>query len=203
VIELIVSWEENRMATQWAVERLNPARITEADATAVAELNQLVWPQKNKTVEAIVGELLHKTANEELGPENAPIWFVVRDGSRLLVKAQTFAREIGTSQGPMTIMALCGVCARPDFRGRGLGQAVVRAALARVDAGEFAFSLFQTCRNNLPFYERLGAVVIGNRLINSRGENPEKNPFWDELAMRYPAQGAWPEGTIDLCGEAW
>jgi GNAT superfamily N-acetyltransferase len=190
------------MVVSWLVDRLEPARLTPAEARAVAELSLLTWPKAGQTVEQYAADLLHRQAAGQYARERQ-LWWVVREGERFLAKAGTFAREIGTSRGRMTILALAGVCTRAEARGRGLGSAVVRAAFSRVDTGELAFSLFQTSRKNQPFYERLGAVLVENRIVNSLADNPQANPFWDEIAMRYPAQGDWPTGPIDLLGPGY
>ncbi len=53
------------------------------------------------------------------------------------------------------------------------------------------------------FYERLGAKEATNRFVNSFGEDSEANPWWSTLIFRYPREGDWPEGTIDLRGPAY
>jgi hypothetical protein len=95
------------------------------------------------------------------------------------------------------------VSCHPDYRGRGLGSAVVGSAFGLVDEGLFEAALFQTRRAVQPFYERLGAGIADNRFVNSLGEDPERNPFWNEVVLRYPASAPWPEGTIDLMGLAY
>jgi hypothetical protein len=89
------------------------------------------------------------------------------------------------------------------MRGRGLGELVVRAAFALVDEGQFEFALFQTNRRTQPFYEKFGAAPVTNPVINSLAAEPTANPFWDEVVMRYPADGNWPAGTIDLRGPGY
>jgi hypothetical protein len=103
----------------------------------------------------------------------------------------------------LTILALARVCTDPAVRGRKLGDAVVRATLRLVDNGAFPFSLFQTSEEVRPFYERLGAVVIDNRFINSLAEDSTADPFWAPVRMRYPSTGEWPTGEIDLRGPGW
>ena len=103
----------------------------------------------------------------------------------------------------MTIVALAQVCTDPAERGRKLGQAVVRAVFDLVDHGPFPHSLFQTSHQVRPFYDKLGAGLVTNPIFNSLGDDPDKNPFWDEVAMRYPAAKHWPEGEIDLRGPGW
>lgn len=139
--------------------------------------------------------------------------------ARHMAQAMSFARTIAVldpkTRAPLqrlTILALREVCSHPEARGRGFGKAVVRSAFARVDEGAFPFSLFQTSRKNQGFYEKLGARRIEARIVNSRapedpddrmGGDPEANPFWDEIAMVYPAATPWPEGTIDLLGPGY
>jgi hypothetical protein len=53
------------------------------------------------------------------------------------------------------------------------------------------------------FYERLGAVTVDNRFINSLAENPTASPWWDKVIMRYPGKSGWPSGEIDLRGPGW
>jgi hypothetical protein len=72
-----------------------------------------------------------------------------------------------------------------------------------VDAGHFDAALFQTKQNVRPFYEKLGCVLVQNRIVNSHGDDPAANPFWDEVVMRYPSTATWPAGTIDLRGPGY
>jgi hypothetical protein len=71
-----------------------------------------------------------------------------------------------------------------------------------VDGGEFPVALFQTAVPD--FYTRLGSRSVSNRFVNSRNsEDPEANPWWDPNIMIYPADAAWPMGTIDLNGSGY
>ncbi len=89
----------------------------------------------------------------------------------------------------------------PSLQGQGLGKAVVQAALAPIDDGEFAVALFQT---PVPgFYERLGARRVENVWVNSQSEQPTIYPWYDEFVMIYPVTYPWPAGTIDLNGPAF
>lgn len=51
------------------------------------------------------------------------------------------------------------VAVRPEARGRGQGEAVMRPALDAADAGRFPAYLVSTNERNLPFYRRLGFEV--------------------------------------------
>ena len=78
----------------------------------------------------------------------------------------------------------------------------MRAAFHTVDEGSFPVSLFQTSFGVQAFYEKIGACLVSNPVVNSLGDTPG-NPFWDDVAMRYPASAEWPEGTIDLRGPGY
>ena len=135
--------------------------------------------------------------------EQAPRSFVIREEGTLLAHAAIVPRTIGTTAGEMTIAGLARVCANPEYRGRGLGEQIARAALEIVDAGLFCYALFQTTPAVCRFYEKLGACVIDNTIVNSQAENPKESPFKDSVIMRYPSGGEWPEGEIDLRGPGY
>lgn len=182
-------------------ETLDRRRLTAADALPVAELLVQVWPRR--TLDERVAQLTQDWRDWR-GPEaEFPRSVIIREGGRVVAHAAALPRSIGTSEGQVTILALAQVCTDPAERGRKLGQAVVRAVFDLVDHGPFRHSLFQTSHQVRPFYEKLGACLVTNRIVNSQGEDAEKNPFWDEIAMRYPAAKHWPEGDIDLRGPGY
>jgi predicted GNAT family N-acyltransferase len=174
------------------IETLDRRTMTKPDARAVAELLITVWPKPGRTVESLSDELVTKH-RDYAGPEaEHPRLFVIRDGDRIIACSSANPRTIGTSVGDITILALARVCTDPAARGKHLGQAVVRAAFDLVDHGPYPFALFQTGQNVRPFYEKLGAITVDNRFINSLADDPTKNPFWDTAIMRYPAAPGWP-----------
>jgi GNAT superfamily N-acetyltransferase len=185
------------------VESLDRRKIDEPDARVIAELLCKVWPKPGRTVETRVAEIVGGWKDYH-GPEaEFPRTFLIRENGRAIAHAGGLGRTIGTTQGDIKIAALAGVCTDPDERGRGLGAAVVRAVFDLVDHGPYAHSLFQTSHKVRPFYEKLGACLVTNRIVNSLGEEPTKSPFWDEIVMRYPAVKPWPEGDIDLRGPGY
>jgi hypothetical protein len=185
------------------VDTWDARSLTREQARAIGDLLVRIWPKPNVTVEDRSQQQL-AFGQSYAGPEPlAPRSYVVLDGDRVIAHALVFARTIRTDAGEMTIAALARVCSEPELRGQGLGEAVVRAAFAPVDRGDFPFALFQTTRNVRPFYERLGAVLVDNPITNSLADGPKTNPFWDEVVMRYPSTGAWPPGTIDLRGPGY
>jgi hypothetical protein len=80
---------------------------------------------------------------------------------------------------------------------------MAKAAFDLVDEGAFPFALFQTNEAVQPFYDRLGAIPVDNRFVDSTADDPTANPFWDKVIMRYPATPGWPQGEIDLKGPGW
>jgi predicted N-acetyltransferase YhbS len=186
-----------------AVETWDARTMTHEQALAIGELLVQVWPKPNVTAEDRAQQQLGFGRGFEGPDSQAPRSFVVRQDGRVVGHACIFARTIRTMAGEATIAALARVCSDPNLRGHGLGEAVVRAAFGPVDAGDFPFSYFQTSHKVRPFYERIGAVLAENPVINSLASGPKANPFWDEITMRYPGQGDWPTGTIDLRGPGY
>jgi predicted GNAT family N-acyltransferase len=185
------------------IEVIDRRNIGEADARAIAELVVSIWPKPERTVDNFTAEILAQWKDYR-GPEaERPRSFLVREGDRVVAHASVYPRTVGTSKGDITVLALARVCTDPAVRGRKLGDAVVRASFELVDHGPFPFALFQTTTPVRPFYERLGAVVIANTFVNSLAADPKANPFWADVAMRYPAAGDWPKGEIDLRGAGW
>jgi len=187
------------------IERLDPATISDADARAIARLGFLAWPDNDETPEPRLRRILDRQARGHWKPGDET-WFVVRDapGGEIVAKAQTFRRRILPRQGnPMTVLALAGVTTRPDSRGKGIGSALVARALQQVAPPDVPFALFQTTPPRQRFYERLGCVLVTNRFVNSRADDPEASPWWNELVFRYPDAGDWPAGAIDLNGPGY
>lgn len=179
--------------------------LSEADARAIGELIAATWPKPGKNA-AFRAEQLLMLGRDYSGPVDlAPRVFVLRDAAekRVIAAAVLEPRTLGTIAGDLTILGLAKVCSHPDYRGEGLGAKIVKAAFADIDAGVVPFSLFQTSQAVKPFYQRLGACTVENKIHNSLGDDPSANPFWDEVVMRYPATGDWPEGPIDLQGAGY
>ncbi len=171
----------------------------------MVELSQRTWPRDPPETPQDEASRRVAEARAFTGrPEHAAMSYAVIEHDRVLAMAHTFAREIDTSIGRMTILALGGVVVVEDQRGIGLGRAVVEAAFRQVDNGVFPFSLFQTEPHNRGFYSKLGAVFIDNPIVNSLDTKRErKSPFGDDTVVRYPAGPGWPDGEIDLRGPGY
>lgn len=185
------------------VEMLDARTLSPADARAIAELLVRVWPKPNKTVEYRQQQMLEMGRDYKGNETQFPRSFLVREGGKVIGHSAIITRTIGTSQGDLTIAGLARVCTDPDLRGRGLGALVVKPVFDLVDEGVFPFSLYQTTCEVRPFYERLGAATVDNKIINSLAQDLHDSPFWDTVVMRYPAGPGWPEGEIDLRGPGY
>jgi predicted N-acetyltransferase YhbS len=185
------------------VETWDARFFTPAQAKAIGELINQVWPKPNMTAEDRAAQAIALGRQHRGRAEPPPRAIVVIEGGRVVAHASLFPRTIAAERGTMLIGGLARVCTDVTMRGRGLGELVVRAAFDLVDAGEFPFALFQTNSRVQAFYEKFGAVPVENRIVNSLAEDATANPFWDEVVMRYPADGHWPAGTIDLRGPGY
>jgi GNAT superfamily N-acetyltransferase len=131
--------------------------------------------------------------------------FILHDETgRLVANASLYPKRIRTTRGEELIAGVADVLTHPHLRGKGFGTAVVRPIFDLVDAGEFAFSLFQTATAKV-FYEKLGCVLVTQPIVNSRNaEDPKANPFWEKFVMAYVAPGqSLPPGAIDLLGPGY
>jgi predicted N-acetyltransferase YhbS len=185
------------------VETLDRRRLNERDARAIADLVVSIWPKPGRTADMMASEMVTQWQSYRGPEEQHPRSFVVREGERVIAHASFDPRTIVTDDNEITVLALARVCSEPAMRGRRLGQAVVQEAFKLVDERAFPFSLFQTTDEVQPFYERLGAVRIHNRFINSMAFDPKADPWWNPVIMRYPDGPGWPAGDIDLRGPGW
>ena len=185
------------------VEIIDARSLTEAVAREIGQLLATVWPSPEKSAEYRMRQVLEIGQGFTGDDAQAPRFFIFRQQERVIAHSAIISRTIGTSVGDLTIAGLARVCSDPEQRGQGLGELVARAALEVVDSAEFPFSLFQTSVQVRPFYEKLGACLVENTVVNSLGEDPRACPFSDSVIMRYPSSGAWPEGEIDLRGPGY
>ena len=176
--------------------------LSRVEIVAIVSLVYSFWPSKQKTVYEIADDFPEISRQYRVSyPQlRVPSWrYLAWDEENLVAHALTFERPIITSAGEVSVMALSGVCVLPSYQGKRLGAEIVRRSFGRIHEGEFAVSLFQT---TVPaFYEKLSATLVTNKFQNSRDKSaPTANPWHDHSVMIYPANYAWPEGTIDLNG---
>jgi GNAT superfamily N-acetyltransferase len=174
--------------------------LERALAAELARLSRQIWPGDP---DSLVQTFLQPPADPpDLPAPRGRIFHVIHQERQAAAMGISFGRRIMTAAGPMTVLALAGVCTRPERRGQGFGGAIVRSAFDRVDRGDFPLSLYQTTPPVRAFYQKLGARVVDNLVINSL-KDPHKRAFWDEVVMIYPATAPWPAGAIDLLGPGY
>jgi len=186
-----------------AVESLDPRTISSADEKSIAQLRQSVWV--NSSEDGFLAEPFRPFWKAYSGSDaQAPAMFVIRYGRKVIALAKTLPRIIQPEgQAEMCVMGLASVCNAPDWRGRGLGKAVVRAALARVDKGDFEWAVFQCPAGRQTFYEQFGVRRVQNRFFRTDRLGAGNNPFWDECAMCYPKRDGWPDVDIGVPSPGW
>ena len=86
------------------------AELSESEATAILSLINNVWPNKEKSLAELVEEWLTGRSEVALrGSLHFVIWEEGEEG-RVIAHASSFARQIHTSAGVLTVMGLSGVC---------------------------------------------------------------------------------------------
>ena len=186
------------------IETLDARTFTDADAHAIGELLAIVWPHPEKSVEFRVQQMLAMGQGYTGSVEQAPRSFVIREEGTLLAHAAIVPanhwHDRWGNDHRRTGPRLCKSrtpwpwLRRADCKS-GTRNRRRRTVLLR--------SVSKPRQQSCPFYEKLGACVIENAIINSLAENPKESPFKDSVIMRYPSSGEWPEGEIDLRGPGY
>lgn len=185
------------------VQQVRGGELNATLASAVAELQQSIWPNDHCSIQTRAAAMIEKFSGYSGPVAQAPSVHWVMDNHHAVAVATATSRTIMTQVGPMTVLALAGVCSAPSFRKKGFGRAVVAQALSRVDDGDFSFGLWQTHRHNVMFYQHFGAKIVDNRFIDSTADQPQANPWWEPVVMRLPNNDDWPQGVIDLQGPGY
>ena len=167
-------------------------------------LQGLAFPESTRTTAEREEQFAELATTHRPGAQRNPRVFIVRASKQLVASAMVFPRTIAVESNETTTLALASVCSAPAHRGKSFGRAVVQAAFKLVDDGEFPHSLFQTSEDIRPFYEKLGACKIRNRIVNSLGDPPTANPFKMPEIMCYATDPVcWGEAPIDLLGPGY
>ena len=178
------------------VESVPLADIPTKLLRAGLRLTDLVWPMETPIEERVkkrqsAGQRAEDRASGKIG-------HFIREKDEVIALGISFVREVEDVTGRrFPVLALAAVCTHPNYRKQGLGRAIVLDAWKRLGP-ELQVSLFQT--GVCEFYERMGARIIFNRIINTRDTHP---PFWEPYAMIYPREANWPLGAIDVQGSGW
>jgi GNAT superfamily N-acetyltransferase len=154
-----------------------------------------IWPPKNPHETAEDRLPIFQKAHEGLFERD----IIAFEGNDIIGFARIFARPILVNGKQMSNMALENVSVQPKYRGLNIGALLVKEAFSFVDSQIFECSLFQT--KVAGFYEKLGARIVTNPIINSL--NAEKKPFWDPHILVYPKTYETGIGEIDLLGDGY
>lgn len=116
-------------------------------------------------------------------------WVVARHQGELIAVAEVFQRQIAY-QGQAISLGGLSPCTRADWRGRGIGTRICRAAMDYL-AGrgcDLAFLSVDTGRASHPLYERLGFKMLPRPFLyaNARGE-VKKSDGGMVVPLRSPA----------------
>ena len=174
------------------------SEIDQALAEKISKLACASFPS-DKTVADRVQELMQQE-KEGLQFSTSRRFVIFGDSGDAVAHAKTFVREINTDSGALSVLALATVCTEPELRGQGLGVQVTRKAFEQVGESDWPrVSLFQT---PVPaFYEKLGCRIVTNKFVDRTNKAaPDAFPWRDKTIMIYPADYAWPDGTIDING---
>lgn len=183
------------------VEYLDP-KLNLQQATRIVELTNSIWPKPERTESQLVQDLLQRAQLADSPTASRGSRFVIWKNERVVAHAHVFVRKISAGPVEMDVLAMAGVCTDPSVRGQGMGAAVVRNGLEKLNELDLAVCLFQT--GVVTFYEKLGACTVENRFVNRQhASDPTANPWWDKAVMIYPAEAEWPKGEIDLGGAGY
>ncbi len=179
------------------VEQYDRHTVTMDLLYQVSRIRQKVWPDRQLTQDAyipIVQGRFKKRPDMQV--------FVGFERDQVVTHAVIFPREIKWGGVLMPVTALASVFTDPERQGRGYASQVVSKAFAVVEQQSLPVVLFQT---GVPdFYERLGATAIHNKWVNTvKVTDVDYQMWWDGSIMIYPKTASWPEGELDLNGEAW
>jgi 2-polyprenyl-3-methyl-5-hydroxy-6-metoxy-1,4-benzoquinol methylase len=182
-----------------AAELVTLADLDRGQASALLSLLLDCFPGGEWPAENPVDQFLAREADRLAAGVRARRSLVWR-GSEPVAHAAIFGRQVKTRQAVLQVGAISAVCVAAGERRAGLGTRVVRRLFDLVDQGEYPVALWQT--KQVGFYEKLGARPVQNEWVNSQNnENPDADPWPNEVKMIYPPDYGWPEGPIDLNGQ--
>jgi len=164
----------------------------------ILELLTSIWPPQVGFVDT--EKMIQDYSRKNLSSFNKVLLYF--KGEELIGHTEIFNREIIVDSERKEILALAGVCVKPEYRGKDIGYSLVENAFRYVDNGQFSCSIFQT---NVPvFYERFDCKQIQNKFINGKSTiGININPWRDPYVMVYPETCIVGDNDIDLNGEGY
>ncbi len=113
-------------------------------------------------------------------------------------------RQIDIGGVPLHVAGVQNVCVLPDWRGKGLSDRVMIAAMQEAETRGYDCGLLFCIPVLEKVYARVGWISLGVRDV-IRTENGQDLPIPDKnIAMYYPIKvKSLPEGIIHLRGNDW
>lgn len=182
-----------------AVEVIDRQKLPPGDRQCIGNLRHRTWPASPSSEPRFASA---PPLDIDWPAAQQAQFHLIRDQGVIIAVACSVPRRVRCGEQDLDVLALEGVVCQPDYRGQGLGAAVVRSAFQRVDRGAFRLSLFQTAVPG--FYQKLGCSTVEVPLVNSHSTvDRSQCPFWEPWLMVYPTGFAFPGGAIDTLGPGW
>lgn len=132
-----------------------------------------------------------------------PAWYVLAlSDSTLIGRVGIVERNSSINGYFLEIAGITGVITAVEWRGRGVGTAMLRRAAEFVHTQlEISYGLL-LCRSKVvPFYVKLGWKIIDGP---TTFDQPYGKAVFPRLTMILECgEKQWPKGPIDLCGLPW
>jgi predicted N-acetyltransferase YhbS len=136
---------------------------------------------------------------------SVPEYCVVLDQPNEVVAHVAIVNRTVTVGGmPLRVAGIQSVFVLPAYRGQGLSDQVLKAAMAEAACRKFDYGLLFCLPPLAKIYARCGWQEVGAREVIRMEDScemplPEKN-----VTMYYPLRdAAFPEGLLHLCGNDW
>jgi GNAT superfamily N-acetyltransferase len=129
---------------------------------------------------------------------------VLSDADRVIAHAGVVNRTITVGGIPLRIAGVQSVLVLPEYRGQGLSDEVLHAAMAEAVRRGFDYGMLFCLPVLAKVYARCGWQELRDREI-IRIEDGRELPLPDKnIAMYYRLhESTLPEGVIHLCGNDW
>ena len=129
---------------------------------------------------------------------------VLRDGERVIAHAAVVNRTITVAGAPLRVAGVQGVFVLPGYRGKGLCDEALYAAMTEAMRRGFDYGMLFCLPSLAKVYARCGWQDLGEREA-VRVEDGRELPLPEKnIAMFYPIRVvSFPEGFIHLRGNDW
>ena len=124
------------------------------------------------------------------------------EGTQLVSVTGVLKHEVLVKNRPVTVGGVGGVVTVPGAQRHGHATALLRCAAGFIHEELAARFGMLFCREAMvPFYERLGWVVVLDRVLIDQPSGSIQSPL---AVMTLSCQKEhWPEGEVKLCSQPW